>query len=94
LIATRAAPNPGPRGRIGMFTMQPESRARRRAKRAQAKVTLGFLVVALLVGFALENSQRVPVDYLYATRESRLIYVIFGAALVGALADRLFTRRG
>ena len=77
-----------------MFTMQPKSRSRRRAKRAQTKVMLGFLVVALLVGFAFENSQRVTVDYLYTTRESRLIYVIFGAALVGALADRLFTRRG
>jgi len=58
----------------------------------QATVMLGFLVVALVVGFALENSQRVTVDYLYATRESRLVYVIFGAALLGALADRLLTR--
>jgi uncharacterized integral membrane protein len=59
----------------------------------QATVMLGFLVVALVVGFALENSQRVTVDYLYATRESRLVYVIVGAALLGALADRLFARR-
>jgi uncharacterized integral membrane protein len=58
----------------------------------EATVMLGFLVVALVVGFALENSQRVTVDYLYATRESRLVYVIFGAALLGALADRLLTR--
>lgn len=65
----------------------------RRASRVHAKVMLGFLVVVLLAGFALENSQRVTVDFLYTTRESRLIYVIFGAALVGALAGRLITRR-
>ncbi len=61
--------------------------------RMRTGVLLGFLSIALVVAFALENSQRVTVDYLYATRDSRLAYVIFGAALLGALADRLLLRR-
>ena len=58
-----------------------------------AHVLLAFLVIVLVVAFALENSQRVRVDYLYGTRESRLAYVIFGSAIFGALADRLLVRR-
>ena len=64
------------------------------ANRASAQLLLAFLIVALVVAFALENSQRAKVDFLYGTRESRLVYVRFGAAIFGAVADRLLIRRG
>ena len=54
---------------------------------------MGFGVIVLIVAFALDNSQRVVVDYLFTTREPRLIWVIIGAALLGAVADRLLVRR-
>ncbi len=69
-----------------------DSSTRRRATRAHTQVLIAFLVVVLLVAFAFENSQRVTVDYLYGTRDSRLAYVIFGSALLGALIDRLLVR--
>lgn len=69
------------------------SETRRTANRVSKRLLLGFLIIALVVGFALENSQRVTVDYLYGTRDSRLAYVIFGSAILGALADRLLVRR-
>jgi uncharacterized integral membrane protein len=56
---------------------------------------LAAIVIALVVWFAFANSQRVRVDYLVTHRNSRLIYVILGSAILGAIADRLITwRRG
>ena len=53
------------------------------------------IVVAIVLWFAFANSQRVRVDYLVSDRDSRLIYVILGSALLGAIADRLLLwRRG
>ena len=59
----------------------------------QAKLLMSFLIVVLIVAFAFDNSQRVTVDYLVTSRESRLFWVILGSAVVGALADRLLVRR-
>jgi len=41
----------------------------------------------------LANSQGVTVDYLVATRDSRLIIVIVTSALLGAVISRLLRRR-
>ena len=59
----------------------------------QTKLLASFLLVVLIVAFALDNSQRVTVDYLVMTRESRLFWVIVASAVVGAMADRLLVRR-
>ena len=51
-------------------------------------------VIALVVIlFAAFNFERVEVDWILFERDSRLIYVIIGSALLGALADRLLQRR-
>lgn len=59
----------------------------------EAKLLASFLIIVVIVAFALDNSQRVTVDYLVTTRESRLFWVIVGSAVVGALADRLLVHR-
>ena len=60
-----------------------------------ARHVLAAIVIALVVWFACANSQRVRVDYLVTHRNTRLIYVILGSAILGAIADRLITwRRG
>jgi uncharacterized integral membrane protein len=51
------------------------------------------VIVGLVIWWAFANSQRVEVDYLLFSRDSRLVYVIIGAAILGAIADRLFTWR-
>ena len=58
----------------------------------QKKLLASFLLAVLIVAFALDNSQRVTVDYLVMTRESRLVWVIVASAVLGALADRLLVR--
>ena len=55
---------------------------------------VGAGVIALFVIlFAAFNFDRVEVDWILFERNSRLIYVIIGSALLGALADRLLQRR-
>lgn len=72
-----------------MSTKSPDSMDRERTIR----LVVGAAIVLLVVLFALFNSNRVQVDWILFERSSRLIYVIIGSALLGALADRLFQRR-
>lgn len=51
----------------------------------QWKVFLGFLLVLLIVIFALSNSQEVPVNFLIKKIYLSLVLVIIGSALIGAL---------
>ena len=51
----------------------------------QWKVFLGFILVLLIVIFALSNSQEVPVNFLIKKIYSSLVLVIIGSALIGAL---------
>lgn len=67
----------------------PDERDRERLIR----IALAAVIVLLVVLFALFNRERVTVDWVFFERSSRLIYVIIGSALLGALADRLVQRR-
>lgn len=57
------------------------------------RLVVAAVIVAAVVWFAFANSQRVEVDFLLFTRDSRLVYVIIGAAVLGAVADRLVIHR-
>ncbi len=69
---------------------QPQRPPQRR--RPPARFVVAGVAAALVLWFAVVNSQRVKVDYIIAERESRLIFVILGSALVGALAGALLRR--
>lgn len=51
----------------------------------QWKVFLGFILVLLIVIFALSNSQEIPVNFLINKIYLSLVLVIIGSALIGAL---------
>ncbi|MGQ0803093.1 MAG: lipopolysaccharide assembly protein LapA domain-containing protein [Actinomycetota bacterium] len=57
-----------------------------------ARLMVAGIAGVLVLWFAIVNSQRVKVDYIIAERESRLIFVILGSALLGALAGALVRR--
>ena len=50
-------------------------------------------VVLVLVVFAILNRHRDRIDFIIFKRDSRLIYIILGSALLGAIADRLLIVR-
>ena len=57
-----------------------------------ARLVVAGIAGVLVLWFAIVNSQRVKVDYIIAERESRLIFVILGSSLLGALAGALVRR--
>jgi uncharacterized integral membrane protein len=58
-----------------------------------ARLVIGAIAVILVVAFAWANSKRVEINFLVVKRDSRLIYVILGSALLGAIAGSLLRRR-
>jgi uncharacterized integral membrane protein len=57
------------------------------------RLAAAALVLAAVIWFAVDNSQRVTIDWWVTERQSRLIYVIIVSAVLGALIDRLIQRR-
>jgi uncharacterized integral membrane protein len=58
-----------------------------------ARIVVALVIIAFVLWFGFANAQRVSVHYIFTTRRSRLIYVILGSALLGAIADRLLRWR-
>ena len=61
-------------------------------RRHQVRLAIAGICAVLVLLFAFQNRDPVNVDYLFFDRESRLIYVILGSAILGAIAGSLFRR--
>lgn len=61
-------------------------------RRVNFRLVSSGVLIAIVLAFGIANGGRVPVDFLVVHRESRLIYVILGSALLGAAAGALFRR--
>ncbi len=72
--------------------MAPPTADQKDSERTTRMVIAGAIALVVIL-FALFNRERVSVNWILFERESRLIYVIVGSALLGALADRLLQRR-
>lgn len=57
------------------------------------RVIVAVVIGILLIWFALVNRDPVEINYIIFTRDSRLIYIIIGAALLGAIAGALLRQR-
>jgi uncharacterized integral membrane protein len=66
------------------------ARAQRRVP--PPRLIAAAVITALLLVFAFQNSRRVEIDYIVFERESRLIFIIIGSALLGAIAGALIRR--
>jgi len=54
---------------------------------------VGIVVLLLIVVFAVQNSGRVEVEILFWSGELRLIFVIIGSALLGAVVGAVVRRQ-
>lgn len=61
-------------------------------RRNQTRLIVALVVALLLVIFAIQNTRRVRVDFLFLHRDARVIYVIVVSAALGALAGWLVQR--
>lgn len=62
----------------------------RRARVIKAVIVVGLLV--LLIVFVLRNSGRVPIDFVFFTRQARLIWVLVVTTLLGGIIGYLLGR--
>jgi uncharacterized integral membrane protein len=56
------------------------------------RLVVVLVVVGLVLWFAFANRDTVEVNFLVGKRDSRLIYVILGSAVLGAIAGALVRR--
>lgn len=70
----------------------PEQRLDREQRGAAVKVGFGLFILILFVLFIIQNSGRVPVDFVFFTRRIRLIWVFLACALIGSLVTWLVGR--
>jgi uncharacterized integral membrane protein len=69
--------------------------ALRRERQARvAKVLAILVIVVLLIVFILSNSQPVPVDFVFVTRNPRLIWVMFACTVFGGIVGFLIGKPG
>lgn len=64
----------------------------RRARLAKAIAVLAIIV--LLIVFVLRNSGPIPIDFVFFTREARLIWVLVVTAILGGIVGYLLGRPG
>jgi uncharacterized integral membrane protein len=65
---------------------------RRQARIAKLLVAL-FLVVVFVV-FIVQNSKRVPIDFVFFTLQARLIWIMLACAILGGVVGFLAGRPG
>jgi uncharacterized integral membrane protein len=66
-----------------------------RARQARVARAFGALGIGiLLIIFVIANSQQVKVDFVFFTRQPRLIWVMIACALLGGIAGYLIGRPG
>jgi uncharacterized integral membrane protein len=70
---------------------QGEGDGREGSDARDAAHVIGIVVlVALLIAFVVDNTRRVKVGFVFANRETRLIYVLIVTFVLGILVDRLW----
>jgi uncharacterized integral membrane protein len=84
-----------PEGAEGQERRDEAYRQMQRARRNRViKVILALAIAVLLIIFIVANSQEVEVNFVFATRRPRLIWVIFVCAVLGGVVGYLIGRPG
>ncbi len=65
----------------------------RQGIRVSPKAVVSLVALVVLLIFAFQNTDRVRVDLIATSRDVRLIYVIIGSAVLGAIIDRFLSWR-
>ena len=73
--------------------MADDSRERSIRARQTVKIVVGVAIAAVVVAFALANTQDVTVDWLFGDVDTSLWVVIVASAAVGAVLGALARRR-
>ena len=58
------------------------------------KLVVALFLVVVFIVFIIQNSKRVPIDYVFFTRQSRLIWIMLACGIVGGVVGYLVGRPG
>ncbi|HXF35741.1 MAG TPA: LapA family protein [Actinomycetota bacterium] len=64
----------------------------RERRRRVGMLLVAVGIVLLLAIFVVRNSQRVPVDFVFFTRQARLIWIMVACAVLGGIVGYLVGR--
>jgi uncharacterized integral membrane protein len=59
-------------------------------RRDTVRLVAILVLVALLIAFVVDNTRKVKVGFVFGDHETRLIFVLVVAVVLGALLDRLW----
>jgi uncharacterized integral membrane protein len=69
---------------------EPQGAPLTREQRAhRVRIAIALILAVVLVVFAFQNRTKVNIDFVIADSDTRLIYVILGAAVLGAIIGAL-----
>ena len=71
-----------------------ETADKKRRTALVVRLVLGLTLLVLFVLFVTRNSDSVPVDFIFTTTQTPLVWVFLVCALVGALVAYLLGRQG
>ena len=72
-----------------------QERHLRRARQGRvAKVLFALAILVILIIFVIANSQDVDVDYVFVTRQTRLIWIMLVCAFIGGIIGYTIGRPG
>jgi uncharacterized integral membrane protein len=58
------------------------------------KAVVAIAIAVILILFIVQNSQHVPVDFVFFTRHPRLIWIMFTCSILGGIIGFLLGRPG
>jgi uncharacterized integral membrane protein len=59
-----------------------------------AKLVVALFIVIVFIVFIIQNSDRTPIDYVFFTRETRLIWIMLTCGVLGGIVGYLVGRPG
>lgn len=62
-------------------------------RRETTRIVAALILLALLIAFVVDNTDKVKIGFVFFDHETRMIYVLIVTALAGVLLDRLWQRR-
>lgn len=89
MIRTMAEPSDQPKQ---PEEIKPSQRLEREDRTTVVKVVVVLVIVVLFVLFIIQNSARVRVDFVFFSKQIRLVWVFLSCAIIGALVAWLLGR--
>jgi uncharacterized integral membrane protein len=88
-------PSPGGEPEAGRRAQEEQFRRLRRERGARvAKALVALAISVILIVFVIANSEPVRVNFVFATRHPRLIWVMLACAVLGGVVGYLIGRPG